>query len=201
MSEAFANPISFLIQTAASLYILAILLRFLLQQVRADFYNPISQLVVKASNPLLIPLRRVIPSVAGMDTAALLLALLLQMGLIYLILGLYGVSPLQIPLQYSFFGALFGLIYMLLNLYTFAVIIIAIASWVAPHARHPGLLLLLQLTEPVTEKIRRVLPPMGGLDFSVMVLLIGIYFIKAYLLMPLMVKLVPVAILKTLMIF
>lgn len=201
MSSTLANPISFLLQTLGSLYILAILLRFLLQQARADFYNPISQLVVRASNPLLIPLRRVIPSLGGIDTAAILLAFALQTALIYLVALLYGQSPLTLPVSGVLFCALFGLIFMLLNLYTFAVIIIAIASWVAPQANHPGLMLLHQLTEPLTAKIRKVLPPMGGLDFSVMVLLIGIYFVKAYLLIPTMVSLVPMNLINTLMIF
>lgn len=201
MPEAFANPLSFLLQTLASLYILAVLLRFLLQQARADFYNPISQLVVRASNPLLVPLRRVIPSLLGVDTAAIVLAFLLQLALIYLVLGLYGVSPIAIPPQFTLFAALFGLIFTLLNLYTFAIIVIAIASWVAPQARHPGLMLLHQLTEPLTAKIRRVIPPMGGLDFSVMVLLIGIHFTKAYLLNPMVHNLVPREILSVLMIF
>ena len=90
--SALSSSLVFLIQTLGSLYIMAVLLRFLLQLVRADFYNPISQAIVKATSPLLNPLRRIIPGVGGIDMAALSLALVLQIALLYAVFGLKGFS-------------------------------------------------------------------------------------------------------------
>lgn len=169
-----------LVQIIGSLYITLVLLRFILQVCRADFYNPISQFIVKATNPLLIPLRRVIPSVRGLDSASLVLALVLQIVLVLVIN--------QIPLGHigEIFGqvlaaALIQLIKAVVQLYTWALIIIVIISWVAPGSYHPGAQLLAQITEPLLAPIRRVLPPMGGLDLSPMVLMLLLFVISGAL--------------------
>ncbi|MBK8970822.1 MAG: YggT family protein [Hahellaceae bacterium] len=165
-----------LVQIIGSLYITLVLLRFILQVCRADFYNPISQFIVKATNPLLIPLRRVIPSIRGLDSASLVLALLLQIILVLVIN--------QIPLGHlgEIFGqvlaaALIQLLNAVVQLYTWALIIIVIISWVAPGSYHPGAQLLAQITEPLLAPIRRILPPMGGLDLSPMVLMLVLFVI------------------------
>lgn len=154
-----------LINTFVSLYVLVILLRFLLQLVKADFYNPVSQFIVKATNPLLIPLRRLIPGLGGLDLSSLLLAWAIQlvgMGIIYTLLT-GGVIP---PILNLCAWAVLAIVQTLLNIYLFSILIIVILSWIAPQSYNPAVLLLHQLTGPVLSKIRKVMPDMGTLDLS-----------------------------------
>ncbi|WP_163836162.1 YggT family protein [Spartinivicinus ruber] len=160
------------------LYVLAILLRFILQLIKADFYNPISQAVVKVTNPPLVPLRRFIPSMGGADTASLVLALLVQIVLVYLISLIGGISPVSLNVGMVIVAAIAGLFSILLNFYVFAGIIIVIASFIAPGSYSPALMMLNQLFEPMCRRIRQVIPPLGGLDFSIMVVFLGIYILK-----------------------
>jgi YggT family protein len=165
-----------LITFASSIYITIVMVRFLLQLVRADFYNPLSQFIVKASNPLLLPLRKVIPGLFGIDVASLVLALLLQMATIALLASVAGQG--FIPLLPVLIYSVFELIKLLLNIYMFAFIVIIIVSWIAPNGHNPAVELLSTITEPVLRPIRKILPPMGGLDLSIMVALLSIYILK-----------------------
>jgi YggT family protein len=173
---AISEILGYLLQTFLSLYLLAMLLRFLLQMVRADFYNPISQFMVKITNPLVLPARRVIPGAGGYDLATLLLVLVLQMlGITALLL----LNNLPIPnLLLLLVWALLGVVGLLVNVYFFALLAMIILSWVAPGSRHPAILLVLQLTEPVMAPVRRLLPPMGGLDLSPIALFILINIVQ-----------------------
>jgi len=166
----------YLLQTLLSLYLVAMLLRFLLQLVRADFYNPISQFLVKITNPLVLPVRRVIPGLGGIDIASLLLALLLQVIAIISLLALNGLGPPNIGLL-LLWSAL-GVIGLLVNIYFFALLAMIILSWVAPGTGHPAVYLLFQLTEPVMAPFRKMLPPMGGMDFSPILVFILINVIQ-----------------------
>ena len=179
--SALSSSLSFLVQTLGGLYIMAVLIRFLLQLVRADFYNPISQAIVKATSPLLNPIRKIIPGYGGVDMASLVLALILQIILLYVLLLMGGYSLAAIPFPSVLISSLVKLGIEFLNIYMFSLIIIAIASWVAPNSYNPGLMLLLQITEPLTSRIRKVIPPLGGLDFSLMVLVIIIITLKNFL--------------------
>lgn len=174
--SALNEILGYLVQTFLSLYLVAMLLRFLLQLVRADFYNPISQFLVKVTNPLVIPLRRVIPGLGGLDLASLLLAVLLQLaGIVLLLLingiGLPGVFTLLV-------WSLLGVFGLLVNIYFFALLGMIILSWVAAGSRHPAIYLLYQITEPVMAPFRKVLPAMGGLDFSPILVFILINIIQ-----------------------
>lgn len=172
MNEIFG----YLVQTFLSLYLVAMLLRFLLQLVRADFYNPISQFLVKVTNPLVIPLRRAIPGLGGIDLASLLLALLLQMAGIALLLLING---LPLPGVFLLFAwSALGVIALLVNIYFFALLGMIILSWVAAGSRHPAIYLLHQITEPVMAPFRKALPPMGGMDFSPILVFILINIIQ-----------------------
>ena len=179
--SALSSSLGFLIQTLGGLYIMAVLIRFLLQLVRADFYNPISQAIVKITSPLLNPLRKIIPGYGGVDMASLVLALVLQILLLYALLMVAGASPAQLPFPAILVRSLVELGLELLNIYMFSLIVIAIASWVAPNSYNPGLMLLHQITEPLSSRIRKVIPPLGGLDFSLMVLVIIIVTLKNFL--------------------
>ncbi len=154
----------YVVQTLGSLYLLIVLLRFILQLVRADFYNPLSQFIVRATQPLLKPMRRVIPGFAGVDVASLILAVLVQLVILALIIKLkgYALPPVLQLLVWS----LVGVTALFLKIFFFALIISVILSWVAPHSHNPAALLVTQICEPVLAPFRRFLPAMGGLDLS-----------------------------------
>ncbi len=154
----------YLVQTLASLYLLIVMLRFLFQVMRADFYNPISQFVAKATNPLLMPLRRIIPGIMGLDIASLVLALIIQclaIQALALMLGAGLLNPLHLLVW-----ALIGTLSLVVNIFFWGMIIMIVVSWVAPHSHNPVLMLLQQLVEPAMAPFRKLLPPMGGLDLS-----------------------------------
>lgn len=154
----------YVVQTLGSLYLLIVLLRFILQLVRADFYNPLSQFIVRATQPLLKPLRRVIPGFAGIDIASLVLAIIVQLVLLALIIILMG-SPLP-PVLQLLAWSLVGVTALFVKIFFFALIISVILSWVAPQSHNPAAMLVNQLCEPVLAPIRGLLPSMGGLDLS-----------------------------------
>jgi len=154
----------YVIQTLGSLYLLVVLLRFILQLVKADFYNPLSQFIVRATQPLLAPLRRVIPSALGLDLASLVLAVLIQMLLMAIIVLLMGYA-LPNVLQLLVWS-LVAVTALFLRVFFFALIISIILSWVAPRSSNPAAMLIQQICEPVMTPIRRFIPPLGGLDLS-----------------------------------
>ena len=153
-----------IIQTLGSLYLLIVLLRFILQLVRADFYNPLSQFIVKATHPLLRPLRRVIPSIGNLDLSSLVLALIVQVLLMAAILMLTygGIGNLLQLLVW----AIIGITGLFLNIFFYALIISVILSWVAPGSHNPGAELVNQICEPALAPFRKILPNLGGLDIS-----------------------------------
>ncbi|HET8700509.1 MAG TPA: YggT family protein [Nitrococcus sp.] len=181
-SSYLSNPIAFLIDTLFSLYILVVMLRFLLQWVRADFYNPISQFLVRITQPALKPLRRAIPGFAGIDLSSVVLMVVLQMAALALVLAVYGITP---QLSYLIIRTPTELISMLLNLYLVAIIVQALLSWVQPDTYHPATLLLYSLTEPVLKPFRQMIPIIGGIDLSPLAALIAIQVIKMLILPPL----------------
>ncbi len=166
------------INTLVGLYLLVVVLRFLLQLVRADFYNPISQFIVKATNPPLIPLRKVIPGFGGIDVASLVLAFLVQVIAIVLILLLNGVQPP--PLQVAMWSAI-GIISLLLKVYFWGLLITVIASWIAPNSYNPVLILINQILEPAIKPVRKILPDMGGIDISPIIMFLLIQVIEILL--------------------
>lgn len=175
------TPLIFLIQVLFGAYVFVIMLRFLLQLVRADFYNPISQFTVKATTPVLKPLRRIIPGLGGIDIASIvlmLILLMLQQSLIMLVSGL-GLNPLLALAQ-----AVPELVGLFINFFLFAVLIQVILSWVSPGNYNPAIALLNKLTNPILQPARRIIPSMGGLDLSPMVVMIGLTLLKMLLVPP-----------------
>ena len=176
------NPIVFLIQTLFGLYIALVAIRFLLQWARADFYNPISQFVVKLTSPVLRPLRQVIPGYAGMDLAALVLAWLLksvELGLLVVILGvdasLFAALGWAVP----------AVIELFINIFLFAILIRVILSWVNPDPYNPAVSLLARITDPIMRPAQRMIQPIGGIDLSPMVVIIGLILLEMLLIPPL----------------
>ncbi len=178
------SPLADLINTIGSLALLIVLLRFLLQLVRADFYNPISQMIVKLTNPLLTPLRRVIPGFGGLDIASLLLAYGIQIVTMALILLVAGMGK-DIPWANLLVWAPLGLFGLLLKIYFWGLIITVIASWIAPNSYNPALILINQILEPVVRPIRAKMPDLGGIDLSPIVVFLLIQVLEIIVIGPL----------------
>lgn len=181
-NQYFAASAVFLIQTLFGLYILAVMLRLLLQWVRADFYNPVSQFLVKITNPPLRPLRRVIPGWGGIDFASVLLLVALQMLELFLVNTALGTSQ---PVAGLAFSAVIALLNLLVNIYVFAIIIQVILSWVAPNTYNPVAGLIHHLTEPLLAPARRMIPPISGIDLSPLVVLVLLQLTKMLIIAPL----------------
>ena len=169
------NAATFLIETLFGLYILIVMLRFLLQWARADFYNPISQFIVKATQAPLAPLRRVIPGIANLDLAAALLMFALKFIELWLITGLLGISPQFAGVAMMSIAELFGL---LINVFLFSILIQVIISWVNPGMYNPIMGLLHTLNEPLLAPARRFIPPISGLDLSPIVVIIVLQLVS-----------------------
>lgn len=181
-SSYFTNPLVFLVQVLFGLYLLIVMLRFLLQVVRADFYNPVSQFIVKATAPLLNPLRAVIPGFAGLDFSSLILAWLVKSLELFLILLISGKGLMFL---YPLVQAVPALLELVINIFLFSVLIMVILSWLSPGGYNPAVGLLSNLTEPVLKPARKILPPMGGLDLAPMLVMIGLVLLKMLLIPPL----------------
>ena len=169
------NAATFLIETLFGLYILIVMLRFLLQWVRADFYNPVSQFIVKATQPALAPLRRVIPGFGGADLAAVVLMFALKFVELWLITGLLGIAPHVSGLAILCIAELLGL---LINVFIFAILIQVIVSWVNPGMYNPVMGLLHSLNEPLLAPARRLIPPISGLDLSPIAVIICLQLVS-----------------------
>jgi YggT family protein len=164
----------YLISTITDLYVTAILLRLLLQWVRADFYNPLSQFLIKVTNPVLVPARRIIPSIGKLDTASVVIMLLLE--LIQLVaIGL--LSKTDFGFQFLLLFAIKKLLITLLITYLVLIIARVLVSWIAAQSRHPLIPLIYQLTEPVLKPFSKLLPPIGGVDLSPLFALIAVRFL------------------------
>ena len=165
----------FLLETLGSLYLCLVVLRTMLQASGADFYNPISQFVVKATQPPLGILRRAIPRGRRFDPALLVLAMVVQAIVLGGLLVLAGYIPSVVQLITWSAVRLIGLV---VNTYLIAMVIMIVVSWIAPGSHHPAVRLVYQITEPVMAPVRSLLPAMGGLDFSPIVVFIVINVIQ-----------------------
>lgn len=171
------NALTFLITTLFDLYLMVVILRIWLQLARADFYNPFSQFIVKATQPLIAPMRRILPSIGRFDTASFVLALLIVIVKILLISLIAG-GGIDILLFLMF--ALVSVIKKAGVLLFWMLIIRAILSWFN-QGYNPIVMVMGQLTEPVLAPLRRIIPPIGGLDLSVMLVIIGMNFLNMLL--------------------
>lgn len=171
------NALTFLITTLFDLYLMVVILRIWLQMARADFYNPFSQFIVKATQPIIAPMRRILPSLGRFDTASFVLALLVVIVKVLLISLIAG-GGIDILLFLMF--AAVSVIKKAGVLLFWMLIIRAILSWFN-QGYNPIVMVMGQLTEPVLAPIRRIIPPIGGLDLSVMLVIIGMNFLNMLL--------------------
>ncbi|MBK9131691.1 MAG: YggT family protein [Gammaproteobacteria bacterium] len=174
---------AFLIDTVFGLYILLVLLRFLLQLARADFYNPICQFLVKATNPPLKPLRRIIPGLWKIDLASVVLLIALQMCALWLLDLAIGRSP---SIAGLFVLSTAALLALTLNTFLVAILIQVILSWFGPGSyNNPVFSILYSLNEPLLGPARRLLPSMSGIDFSPLLVLVAVQLLKILVVSPL----------------
>ena len=179
----FSDAGLFLVDTVLGLYVLIILLRFLFQLTSADFYNPISQFIVKASNPPLKRLRRVVPGLWGIDFAAVVLLIVLEGARIGITALLIGRSPQLVGVLVLGIAELLKLaVYVMV----FSIFIRALLSWISMGRSHPMLQLLYSFTEPLMAPARRILPAMGGLDLSPIIVFIVLMLVLKLLIQPML---------------
>jgi len=169
------NPLIFLVETLFDLYIIVLMLRFILQQVRADFYNPISQFIVKATAPVLNPARKLIPGLGGIDLATIVVVVAFIAIKLFIISLLSGYTPSVLALLLT---GIRDFITLLLNIFIFAIIVQAILSWINPDPYNPVSGILFNITRPVLQPFRRLIKPIGGLDLSPLIALITLMFIE-----------------------
>lgn len=171
----------FLVGTAFSAYILLVLLRFLFQITRTDFYNALAQFLVKATNPLILPLRRILPGIAGIDWSSVVALIVLAVAKVYLTLWIAGLTP---PLAAAAVLAAGELFQLTVYVFLVAVFIRAALSWINPYGYHPMNDLLVSLTEPLMAPARRLIPAFSGLDLSPVVVVILLELVLILLVQP-----------------
>ena len=182
MGGHIGNAATFLVETLFGLYILIVMLRLLLQWVRADFYNPLSQLIVRLTQPVLAPMRRTMPAIAGIDLASVVLLLFLQIAEQWIVTGVLG--------HRASFAALLAfsvaeLLQLAIYIFLFSILIQVVMSWINPGAYNPVLGLLYHLNEPLLTPARRLVPPIGGLDLSPIVVMVALQLAAILLVAPL----------------
>jgi YggT family protein len=168
------NALVYLVDTLLTIYLYVLILRFVMQLVRADFRNQIAHAVLVVTNPLIMPLRRILPPVGKVDTASVVAIIAFAALTIAAIRLLTGGGMLD-PFTWIEMTALF-LLRAFIMFYTFALIIYALLSWVVPPGYSPPMALLGAICEPILAPIRRLIPPIGGIDLSVLwaLLLLGV---------------------------
>lgn len=189
------DALQFLVGILIDLYALVVVLRFLLQAVRADYFNPVAQFVVRATKPVLNPLRRVLPPAGRYDSAAVVLAVALMglkialfrlLSIDSVVIGGYAVGIAHVWIGSLAWLAVVDLVTLFINVWFFAVLILAILSWIAPAGYNPVAEILGRITDPLLRPVRNVVPLVGGIDLSPLVVLIGLQVLKMLLIRPLL---------------
>ena len=179
----FANAGAILVEVIVGLVVLLFALRVLLQVVRANFYNPICQFIYKATNPVLMPLRRVLKPVRNFDTAGAVIVFALESLKVWMLAALAGVALGVLPTLVLGFAELLS---FLIGLYFVLILARVILSWVGRDSYHPVVPLIAQLTQPLLGPLRRNLPQPGGFDFAPMVAMLVLMLARALVVAPLM---------------
>lgn len=172
------QALAFLVDTVVHLYMVALMLRLLLELNRADFYNPAVQFLVQITNPIIQPMARLLPRSTKINIAGWLVLYLIQLGSL---IALSALTHQHHDIGLLLMLSVMRLLRMLLNTYIWLIIISVILSWVGQNLRHPMIPLVYRLVDPVLTPIRRLLPSMGGLDLSPLIAIIGIQFLMILL--------------------
>jgi YggT family protein len=170
---------TYLVQTLGSFYLTIVMLRFLLQLVKADFYNPISVFIVNATQIPSGAIRKFLPPFRSFDLASLVLALLVQWLIIQLTLTINDLGVVSIFMALSW--GLVGALKITLNIYLYGLLAIIIVSWVAPQSQHPAIVLIQQIVSPAMRPFKRILPSFGALDLSPMLLFLVLNVLEFFI--------------------
>jgi len=196
-SNYFTSPLAFIITTLFDLYILLVMLRFILQMLRADFYNTMSQFIVKMTTPPLTVLRRFVPSMLGQDSASIVLCLIIIYAkfilLRFLDIPVVAIADVPAPIGLvSYVGLIIysvaDLVSLFISVFLVASIIQVVISWISPGQNNPVISLVSSITAPILRPIQKRLPPMGGFDFSTMVAILGL-MVSKMLIIPIIIRL------------
>lgn len=176
-----SNALLFLVTTLFDLLMWAFLLRIMLQWVRADFYNPISQAIWRVTRFPTDLLRPYLPVVRGFNLAAALSVALLAVIYVYSIINLLG---FRVAAPSALWFALLKLLVLTVNLFTFTLFVQAIMSWLGPGVNNPASNILWSMNEPLLRPVRRFIPPLSGLDLSPLVLILLLQVLNRLLPLP-----------------
>ncbi len=179
MGSSGSQALLLIVTTLGNLLVLAILLRFLLQAARADYYNPVSQAIAKVTTPVTAPLRRFIPPWRSIDIASFVVALIISTIASSIMISLAGFALPAITT--IIIWCFLGLCSFILNIYFYGLLVSIVASWIAPNSGNPVLLLIHQLLDPIQSRVQKVIPPLGGLDFSPIFTFLGIQLVDIML--------------------
>jgi YggT family protein len=166
------NAVVFIVSSLFRLYILTFALRLLLQWAAVDKRNPLVQFILRVTNPLVIPLRRVLPAIGRIDTATVVVLLGLQLVVTALVvrIGCVG-EPQLLPILGL---ALLSVVKLALGICTWSIIIYVVLSWISPGGYNPGAALVAAVVEPILAPFRRLIPPIAGLDLSPLFALLAV---------------------------
>ena len=166
------DALTFIFRTLLDLYIITFVLRLILQWVRADFRNPLTQFVLRVTNPLVIPARRLIPPAGNLDTATLVVVLLLELLMTLVMINVACLGGAGIGQIIAL--TVLRVVYLTLRIYLFIILIYVVLSWISPGTYNPAVSLLSSIADPVLRPLRRVIPTIAGLDLSALFAIIGI---------------------------
>ncbi len=162
----------FITRTLVDLYIITFVLRIIMQWVRADFRNPLTHFILRITNPLVIPLRRFVPPIGGLDTATLIVVVVLELIVTIVVANITCGGEANFLQIISM--TILRVIYLTLRVYLFIILIYVIMSWINPGTYNPAARLMETIADPVLRPMRRLIPQIGGLDLSALFALIAI---------------------------
>ncbi|MGD2166469.1 MAG: YggT family protein [Gammaproteobacteria bacterium] len=175
------SALLFVIKTISNLVIIVFILRLLLQWARLDFYNPVSQFVLRATNPLVAPLQRALPRSRFVDIPGAIILIIVTAAVNFMLLGLVGFRPSLPAFVYYTFARI---IHLGVLIYVVCIVVVAVLSWFGQPAHHPVAHALRNLVEPLLRRFRRFIPPYQGIDFSPLAAIICLYVIRILLPLP-----------------
>ena len=165
------RALQYIIDALTSMYLLLLMLRLVFPYMRVNFRSPLAQAIMRLTSPPVVPLRRILPPVGRVDTATLLVALVIQAAAVTLIVLLHGVTPIPLAVALT---TIIKLVVLFIHLFAFAVIIRVVLSWVAPHQHNPATEIVNSISDPVLAPFRRLIPSIGGMDISPVFVIVGL---------------------------
>ncbi|OGT30068.1 MAG: hypothetical protein A3E87_10090 [Gammaproteobacteria bacterium RIFCSPHIGHO2_12_FULL_35_23] len=172
----------FLITTLFNLYLSALFLRIILHWRRADYFNPLSQFIIKITSSVIKPIKKFVPEIKGIEISTILVLLIIEVIKLFLLLAIAGIVP---PIIIFLAQLVADLASLILNLYFYLIIAVVVTSWIAASQYNSAIYLLSQITEPVLKLARKIIPPIAGFDLSPIIVLIVIKLLDILVVMPL----------------